>query len=90
MSEDLSNLQYSLILDYKYARFFEEVQYNGKTLSEAERKELVAVIDETIAQYSEGLPILSDTLENAKNQHDDYHDIERSSFSDAVCPHHYD
>ena len=64
MNEDLANIQNSPIRDYKYARFFDEVQYNGKTLSDAERKELVVVIDDTIAQYSEGLPMMYDTLKS--------------------------
>ena len=81
MNEDLTNIQYSPIRDYKYAHFFEEVQYNGKTLSDAERKEFVAVIDETIAQYSEGLPLMYDTLESTKDQHDDYHEIDRTVVS---------
>ena len=81
MNEDLANIQYSPILDHKYARFFDEVQYNGKTLSDAERKELVVVIDETIAQFSEGLPMLYDTLESTKDQHDDYHEIDRTVVS---------
>lgn len=81
MNEDLANIQYSPVLDHKYARFFEEVQYNGKTLSDAERKELVAVIDETIAQYSEGLPMMYDTLESIKDQHDEYHEIDRTVVS---------
>ena len=81
MNEDLTNIQYSPIRDYKYAHFFEEVQYNGKTLSDAERKEFVTVIDETIAQYSEGLPLMYDTLESTKDQHDDYHEIDRTVVS---------
>ena len=81
MNEDLANIQYSPILDYKYARFFEEVQYNGKTLSDAERKQLVVVIDETIAQYSEGLPLIHETLESIKELHDDYHEIQRTVVS---------
>lgn len=81
INEALANIQYSPILDYKYARFFEEVQYNGKTLSDAERKEFVAVIDETIAQYSEGLPMMYDTLESIKEQHDEYHEIDRTVVS---------
>ncbi len=72
MNEDLNDIQFSPIRDYKYARFFEEVQYNGKTLTDAERKEFVVMIDETIAQYSEGLPSIHDMLESFKDQHDDY------------------
>ena len=81
MEDNLNNIQYSPIWDYKYARWFEDVQYNSKTLSDAERKEFVAVIDETIAQYSEGLPLMHDTLESIKDLHDEYHEIERKVVS---------
>ena len=81
MEDNLNNIQYSPIWDYKYARWFEDVQYNSKTLSDAERKEFVAVIDETIAQYSEGLPLMHDTLESIKDLHDEYHEIERTVVS---------
>ena len=81
MNEDLANIHYSPIRDYKYAQWFEEVRYNGKTLSDAERKEFVAVIDETIANYSEGLPLMHGTLEGTKGQHDVYHEIERPVIS---------
>jgi len=76
MNEDLADLQYSQIRDYKYSQWFREVQYNGKTLSDSERKEFVAVIDETIAQYSEGLPLMYNILESNKNLHDEYHETE--------------
>ncbi len=78
MNEDLANIHYSPIRDYKYGRWFEDVQYNGKTLNDAERKEFVAMIDETIAQYSEGLPLIHDTLESTKDKHDEYHEIDRT------------
>lgn len=78
MNEDHANIQYSPIRDYKYSRWFEEVQYNGKILSNAERQEFVAVIDETIAQYSKGLPLIHDFLESTKDQHDEYHEIDRT------------
>ena len=81
MNEDLVNIQYSPIREYKYSQWFEDVQYNGKTLSDAERKEFVAVIDETIAQYSEGLPMMYDMLESTKDQHDEYHEIDRTVVS---------
>ena len=81
MNEELIGIRYEPIIDYKYAKWFEEVQYNGKTLSDEERKKLVAVIDETIAQYTEGLPLMHDTLENTRDQHDDYHEIDRTVVS---------
>ena len=72
------NLKYPPPPKYKYAKWFEEVQYNDKTLSEEERKAFVSVIDENIVQFSEGLPLMHETLESAKEQHDDYHEIERT------------
>ena len=59
--------QYSPVRDYKYATYFEEVQYNGKTLTADERKEFVAVIDETISDYSDGLPLIKDILDYLKD-----------------------
>lgn len=77
MNEDLANIQYAPIWDYKYAQFFKDVQYNGETLSDSERKKFVAIMDETIAQYSEGLPLMYTILEDCKDQHDVYHEIDR-------------
>ena len=75
MNEDLTNIHYSPIIDYKFTHWFEEVQYNGKTLSDAERNEFVSIIDETIAQYSNGLPLIYNSLESTKDQHDELHEI---------------
>ena len=78
MNEDLDIIQYSPIRDYKYAHWFEEVQYNGKTLSDSERKEFVDVIDDTIEKYSEGLPLMHDSLESTKDLNDEFHELERT------------
>lgn len=78
MNDDLSNIQYEPIRDYKYARWFDETRYNGKMLSDNERKTFISVIDETIAQYSEGLPLMTGILEGTKDQHDEYHEIGRT------------
>lgn len=67
MNEEFADLQYALIREYKYAQWFNEVHYNGKTLSKSERKELISVIDDTIAQYSIGLPLMMSILEDTKN-----------------------
>ena len=47
--EDLSFRTYSPVLNYRYDRWFQKVEYNGHTLNEEERKEFVKVIDETVA-----------------------------------------
>ena len=69
--DELDNFQYSPIRDYPYAEWFREVQYNGKSLSAAEREEFISVADETISGFAEGLPLLKRMLEDNRNKHDD-------------------
>lgn len=78
MNEDLDDIQYWPIRDYQYAHWFETVQYNGKTLSESERKEFVAVIDDTIAILSKGLPLMHESLESTRDHHDIFHEMEKT------------
>ena len=77
-NEDLSNLQYSLIRDYNYPKWFQEVQYNGKTLSDKERRDTIIMIDETVDQFSKGLPLLQNELNAIIGQHDQFHELERT------------
>ena len=83
MNEEFVDIQYAQIKEHKYAQWFNDVQYNGKTLSESERREFISIIDSTIAQYSEGLPLMTDILEDTKERHDEYHKIDRIVVS--VC-----
>ena len=83
MNEEFSDIQYAQIREYRYAQWFRGVQYNGKTLSESERQEFISIIDSTIAQYSEGLPLMTDILEDTKERHDEYYKIDRIVVS--VC-----
>lgn len=71
MNEYLDNVQYSPIRNYPYAEWFREVQYNGKSLSAAEREEFISVADDTISGFAEGLPLLKRMLEDNRNKHDD-------------------
>ena len=74
MNEDLCNIQYSPIRNYPYAKWFREVQYNGKSLSTTERKEFISVDDETISSYAEGLPMVKRILEDNSKKHDEFHE----------------
>lgn len=78
MNEDLNNLKYYHIRDFDYAKWFEDVHYNGKTLSETEREKFVTVTNKTIAQQLEGFPLIHETLERNKGQHDEYGEIYRT------------
>lgn len=73
--DELDNIQYSPILNYRYERFFQDTHYNGNRLDEAARKKLISIIDEDVAQYSEGLPMLAKMSEQFKSHDDDGHHV---------------
>lgn len=83
MNEEFADIQYTPIREYEYVKWFNEGQYNGKVLSESERKEFGSVVDATIAQHLEGLPLMIHILESTKEQHDEFHEVERTVVS--VC-----
>ena len=78
MNEDLDAMQYSPIINYNYGEWFRDVIYPDIILSDEDRKQLVNIMDETIEQFSSGLPLLRRTLENAKQHDDEYHIIDKT------------
>lgn len=76
MNENLSDIHYSPIKNYNYSKLFEPLYYNGKVLTEKERRELVAIIDETISDFSSGLPLFQEEIENSRDKKDEYHTID--------------
>ncbi len=81
MIEGLDNIQYSPVIRYRYEHWFEEVKYNGKTLSEEERKDYAKNADMAVASFSEGLPMIYETLTRDRDIDDDFHRIERTVYS---------
>ena len=81
MNENLANIHFSQVVDYNYEAFFNEVKYNGKTLSDKERKEVIAIIDNIISQYSEGLPMMQVILNNEIELPPEFYEIERTVVS---------
>ncbi len=77
MNDELFNLHYYPICNYEYSHWFETVQYNGKTLTDAERKVFVKEVDEMVARFSEGLSIMADALNRDHELSDDFHRIEK-------------
>ena len=73
--EDLSFRTYSPVLNYRYDRWFQTVEYNGRTLNDDERKEFVKIIDETVSIFASGLPFLTEELKRTEELKDDYHRI---------------
>ncbi|MBQ2232117.1 MAG: hypothetical protein II423_01700 [Erysipelotrichaceae bacterium] len=79
--EDLSFRTYSPVLNYRYDRWFQSVEYNGRTLNDEERKDFVKVIDETVSSFTSGLPLLTEELKRTEDLKDDYHIICRIVYS---------
>ena len=78
MTEDINDFHYWPIKDYKYAQWFQETQYNGKVLNDIEKNDYIKMIDEAIADYSGGLPLIYDELERIKKNFDEYHNLDRA------------
>ncbi len=81
MNEDLSDLQYSSFRRYNYSEMFETVRYNGKELSDEQRKEVVSKMNETIATYAEGLPMLQKSLKENEFKQNEYSTVYRTVIS---------
>ena len=78
MNKRANDFQYSPIIEYDFSQWFQDVQYNGNNLTKQEKLEFVSMIDETIDQFSGGLPMLYETLETNKGLNDEFHKIERA------------
>lgn len=72
MSET-DNIQYAPIRNYNYEEFFYKYQYNGRRISDDERKEIIKELDATIAEYSEGFPTLKEALDSSNGKDDIFH-----------------
>ena len=77
MTNEFDNIQFSPIQNHRYEQWFREVHYNGKELNEDEKKEFLQKVNETIFTYSNGLPLLKETLEQIKDLHDEFHEAYR-------------
>lgn len=77
----MEEFYYAPILNHRYDQWFQEVQYNGRTLNATERAKFISVADETIAGYAKGLPIIAHNLEQIEKKHDEYHEMYRTLLS---------
>lgn len=81
MNEDLNDIQYSPIRDFRFEEDFKTMRCDNKTLSDDERKRFVSFLDECICSYSEGLPLMGEELERIKDLHDEFHEMNRVFYS---------
>lgn len=79
--EDIDFRTYSPIQNYRYERWFQQVEYNGRILNDEERKEFVKAIDETVSTFTSGLPMLTNVLKRIENLNDDYHNLCHTVYS---------
>ena len=78
MNKDLKDLHYSPIIHYDYPRRFEELQYNGETLSPRERKQYASIIDERVKEGVYGLKLINEGLAEIKDIQGEFYDLQRA------------
>lgn len=81
MSTDLKCLHYSPIIHYDYPKRFEELQYNGESLSPRERKRYASIINERIEDGVYGLKLMHEGLTEMKDLQGEFYDIQRAVVS---------
>ena len=86
MNEDLEYIQFSPIRNYNYAQWFQDVQHNGRVLTGRNQQDYIAVLNNTIDQYSEGLPLLRDALKEHKDQPGEKHRFLETIWLTAKSP----
>lgn len=75
MNEGLTNIHPRPIRNHQFEHWFKEEQYNGVTLSDDERKNFVAMIDEIIEENSAGFPIMQDALNHFNDPNNKLHQV---------------
>lgn len=80
MSET-DTIQYAKIRNHRYEEYFMNFQHNGKEISEEERREFIKVLDESISQYSEGLPMLKESIGSCEGKKDEFNNAYRTILS---------
>lgn len=80
MNEDLNNLHYAPVREYNYAECFDDIQYNGKTLSMSEREAFISGIDSFLAKDLELLSIIKEGVDLSCGD-DEYHQLLKTYYS---------
>ena len=80
MNEDLDNINYSPIRAINLNRFH-GVEFSSKTPNEEERTEFVTTVDETVKQYTSGLPMIIQRLNEIKDLDNEFSNLERMLYS---------
>lgn len=78
---EVDTMQYAQIREYDFNECFQKFQYNGKVISGTEREGFIKLLDDTIAQYSGGFPMLKYGLDNYKDNDNDFLKAYRTALS---------
>lgn len=73
MTDDIEDIYFRPILNYPYARWFSEGQFNGKPMTENVRSQMVSIIDEHVAEFSHSFPKIINILNHVKEKQDEFH-----------------
>ncbi len=81
MINDMDTIQYTLVRDYNYPLFFQDYHFENKVLSDEERAQYAAEVDELVEQYIPGLKMMNDGLKDLGDKHDTFSEICRAEYS---------
>ena len=72
---ELRNLHYSKMQNHDYSKWFQETHYNGKTLTETERKEFIYMVEKIVSHYVQGLPLIYDEVKSTNGKTEEFYNV---------------
>lgn len=72
MKEDLKDVQFHPIIMTDFREFFVDYKFNGRSLNNKERQDVIQVFNRVISDYKSGLPLVYDSLSCYKGRTDPF------------------
>ena len=72
-NNNIEKIYFRPIPNYPYARWFSEGQFNGKTMTENVRSQMVSIIDEHVTEFSQSFSKIINNLNQVKEKQDEFH-----------------
>lgn len=72
-NNNIEKIYFRPILNYPYARWFSEGQFNGEPMTDNVRSQMVSIIDEHVTEFSQSFSKIINNLNQVKEKQDEFH-----------------
>lgn len=75
MDNEFGSYRFAKIQEYDYSKYFQDKHYKNKTLNEAERRDQISMMDNTISQFTSDLSLPMDEINESRGKEDMWNKI---------------